>query len=154
MIMEKTARGKKDIVLGYILSLGTPGMLKTGECCGNAMCQCVLKPIWLLFGWLTDCTLTGMMYGKTCSHYYRAQIIDGDSIRIWIQTSVCSHNWRSSLKVPRVSFFSTEMIMANGKLTVIALIEFLYSLSGSVSALNPHTDLKYGSCTAEFTLGP
>lgn len=26
MIMEKTARGKKDIVLGYILSLGTPGM--------------------------------------------------------------------------------------------------------------------------------
>lgn len=26
MIMEKTAKGKKDIVLGYILSLGTPGM--------------------------------------------------------------------------------------------------------------------------------
>lgn len=38
MIMEKTARGKKDIVLGYVLGLGTPGMLKMGECYGNAMC--------------------------------------------------------------------------------------------------------------------
>lgn len=26
MIMEKAARGKKDIVLGYVLSLGTRGM--------------------------------------------------------------------------------------------------------------------------------
>lgn len=28
MIMEKAARGKKDIVLGYVLSLGTQGMEK------------------------------------------------------------------------------------------------------------------------------
>lgn len=32
MVMEKAARGKKDIVLGYVLSPGTPGMLKSREC--------------------------------------------------------------------------------------------------------------------------
>lgn len=32
MIMEKAARGKKDIVLGYVLSLGTRGMEKDVGC--------------------------------------------------------------------------------------------------------------------------
>lgn len=59
MIMEKTARGKKDIVLGYVLGLGTPGMLKMGECYGNAMCT---ETCLATFD-DADCTLTGMMYG-------------------------------------------------------------------------------------------
>lgn len=50
MILEKTARGKKNIVLGYLLSLGTAGVLKRIECCGKAMCHCAhVKVIWLQF---------------------------------------------------------------------------------------------------------
>lgn len=39
MIMEKTARGKKDIVLGYIIRLGTPGIKRNGKSSGYVTFQ-------------------------------------------------------------------------------------------------------------------